>query len=115
MRRLLDVIEEAFGCYQWILSRYTARSVSFSRVLSLAHECSRHLALMLTSIEKLPFGMVDKTPFFGNYRVEIICMLFGHVTDIHNFEVCSFPPSLLLSLLRSHPCDVVGVACVATL
>ena len=31
--------------------------------------------------------MVDKTPNFGNYRVEIVILLFGHVTDLHNFEL----------------------------
>ena len=67
LSKLLDIIEESFGCYKWIYCR--------------------HLALILNSIAALPFGTMGKIPYFGNYRVEVVVMLFGHLVDIVNFDV----------------------------
>ena len=67
MRRLVDAIEDALGCYKWIRSR--------------------HLALLLACVRELPHGMCEKTKYFGNYRVDIVVMLFGHIVDRHNFQL----------------------------
>jgi len=67
MVKLLDIIEESFGCYKWINAR--------------------HLALLLNCVECLPFGMVNRSKYFGNYRVDIVVMLFGHIVDRANFDL----------------------------
>jgi len=67
LHRLLDVIEDTIGSFNAMMSR--------------------HVALILTCIEKLPYGLTDKVPYFGNYRVEVVVMLFGHIVDLHNFEL----------------------------
>lgn len=80
MGRLLDIIEESFGCYKWI--------------------CARHIALILNCIDKLSFGRIDRLKYFGNYRVEIVVLLFGHIVDIVNFD-------LILKELDPYECACV--------
>ena len=67
LKRLLDAIEETVAAVHWMMAR--------------------HVALILTCVEKLPFGLTEKTKYFGNYRVEIVVLLFGHIVDLHNFEL----------------------------
>ena len=67
MKRLLELLEEIFGCYKYIKSH--------------------HLAQLLSVIANLDYGNTEKTKYFGNYRVDIIVMLFGHIIDLHNFDL----------------------------
>ena len=60
---------------------------------------SRHLALIL---QYFAFGTTPKADKFGSYQVDLICVLFSRVIDVHNFE-------LVLSLLSA--ADHAAVIC----
>lgn len=67
LKRLVDIVEETIGSFR-------------------SMHC-RHIALILACIEKLPFGLSDRTTYSGNYRVEVVIALFTHIVDMHNFEL----------------------------
>ena len=46
---------------------------------------TRHLAIIVKMFEE--YGSLQKTEFFGTYRVDLIVSLFSRVRDIHNFEI----------------------------
>jgi hypothetical protein len=45
---------------------------------------SRHLALI---IEYFVYGTTPKAKKFGTYIVDLVCVLFSRIMDIHNFEI----------------------------
>ena len=51
--------------------------------------------------------MADQIRYFGNYRVEIVISLFGHIADLHNFE-------LVLRVLNSYEtsCLIARIGCL---
>ena len=46
---------------------------------------ARHLALILRMFEEI--GSIDKTEFFGSYRVDLVVAMYSRVIDLHNFEI----------------------------
>jgi Ca2+-binding EF-hand superfamily protein len=45
---------------------------------------SRHLALI---IEYFVYGSTPKAKRFGSYIVDLVCVLFSRIVDLHNFEI----------------------------
>ena len=44
-----------------------------------------HLSLLLKMFEQI--GGINKTEYFGTYRVDLVVTLFSRILDLHNFEL----------------------------
>jgi len=53
-------------------------------IVSRVYIRARHLALL---IKWFTIGRTHKTRHFGSYRVELFCLLFSRVVDVHNIDL----------------------------